>query len=77
MGKREEIAVPTYIFPADPVTAIRSRFSDPNAGARDGEYAQGTGNCYEVTWNDLSKAKCPAPPKSCSVYYGVYCKSQC
>jgi hypothetical protein len=26
-------------------SATRLRFSDANAGARDGEYAQGTGNC--------------------------------
>jgi hypothetical protein len=36
----------TYIFPADLVTAIRLRFSDANAGVRDGEYAQGTGNYW-------------------------------
>ena len=63
--------MPTYIFPTDLVTAFGGRFPDPNAGSRDGEYAQGTGNCYEVTWDDISKAKWPAPPKSCSHCCGL------
>jgi len=55
---------PTYVYPEEVKSVIRSRFPSDEVGGRDHEFADAAGVTY-VTWEDLATAKWPKPPNAC------------
>lgn len=65
LGKKEaDSGTPKYVYPEDLRLMVRTRFQDPESSNRDAEFAVREGALH-VTWEDLTAAKWPKPPKAC------------